>query len=651
MDPLQRFRESAHSLLRSVLTEVGVDIEPEFEDAPQGFGDLALPCFPFAKIMKKAPNIIARELASACERWLKESEYPLIASVEAVNGYLNISFNESLLLESTLTAILQESGSYGKGSDKGESIILEHTSANPNGPFHVGRARNPIIGDSLGRILSLAGYDVTTEYYVNDMGKQAVTLAWGVENLGKNIEKGRIPKIGDESELLPKISPEHKKEPEQPGFWREYEHKTDHLLVSYYQRASKLLESDPDILKTINTMLESYEKGNREIGETVRFYCDRVLAGMRRTLEKINVSLDAYAYESKFVYNGDVTRVIDILGGSEFSHEDEGARYLELEDFDIHGRDTRFFYTRREGSSLYTTRDLAYHLDKFTRGDRVVDILGEDHKLQAQQLGIALGELGISRRPEAIFYAFVSLPEGKMSTRKGRVVYLDQLIEEALERAYHEVTTKRPDLSEKEKRRISELVGIGAIRYNIVRVQMEKSITFKWEEALSFEGDSAPFIQYSHARACSILRKAGLGGNGKNKVVGTDGIENNDVVVSLTKNGGGTGAEGDEETEVMVQTNDDLSALNYHNPYEIALIRALAEFPAMVQTCAAGTKIHPMAAYIRDIAQLFNQFYRECPVISAEGMEREARLVLVRSFKMVVSNGLNLLGIDAPEFM
>lgn len=616
MDPLEDFTTAAGCLVGKVLKAWEIDLEPIFDDAPEGMGDLAFPCFPLARTLRKAPKVIAEELAVACLAEIDDEQWDGIAAVEAVNGYLNITFDTSLLIKRTLTAVTSEQNEFGKGTSKGESIILEHTSANPNGPFHVGRARNPIIGDTLGRILSSAGYDVTTEYYVNDMGKQAVTLAWGVENFeeGSPGDKGKFQQADEKSDDHLELAESTEMDQESIGFWSGYEQKADHALVGKYQKASAMMESDPEVLGTINSMLESYERGDREIGEKVGRYCNQVLNGMQATLEKINVHLDSYAFESKFVYDGDVTNVIDILNRSEHSHEEDSARFLELESFGIHGRDTRFFYTRKGGTSLYTTRDLAYHMNKFTRADRVIDVLGEDHKLQAQQLGIALGELGEERRPEAIFYAFVSLPEGKMSTRKGRVVYLDHLIEEALERAYEEVTTKRPELPEEERRSISELVGIGAIRFNILRVQKEKAITFKWEEALSFDGDSAPFIQYAHARACSILRKAEWGSSVADSLSIIDGA-------------------------------------SYGNPYELSLIRLLARFPGMVQYCAKGLKIHPMASYLRDLAQEFNQFYRECPVMTAEENERMARLVLVDSFRTVMANGLHLLGVAAPESM
>ena len=736
MDPIRECVTAAGSILRQILRDRDVDIEPVFDPAPEGMGDIAFPCHRLARTLRKSPAVIAEELAVTFRDRIggtgdqgeggrgpgggrdggrDADPGKLIASVEAVNGFLNITFSTGPLVARTLSALGTEGTEYGRGSPRGESIILEHTSANPNGPFHVGRARNPIIGDTLGRILAFAGYHVTTEYYVNDMGKQAILLAWGVENLadtgtggvaeederggregeddcrgreGEDDCRGREgeepddagslewePGVGKPPDDGPKEGEARARAREPAGHWSRYREKPDHRFVEYYQQASALMESDPVIRDRIDGLLARYESGDPIVGGMVGKYCREVLGGMRATLGKINVSMDSFVFESTFVYRGDVTRVIEALNRSRHSHAEDTARYLELEGFGIHGRDTRFFYTRKGGTSLYTTRDLAYHLDKFSRADRVINVLGEDHRLQARQLAIALGELGETRVPESIFYAFVSLPEGKMSTRRGRVIYLDQLMEEALERAFGEVTSRRPDLAEAERRRIAEYVGIGAIRFNILRVQMEKAITFKWEEALSFDGDSAPFIQYTHARACSILRRAGWrsgagedgpaegdpmeGGPAEGDPMERDpvedpGMERNSVPGGSIVEGRDAGTQGYPEhgSEDAPSGHRYGSGPDLTDPNEIALVRMLARFPGVIHQCASDLKIHPLAGYLRDLAQEFNQFYRECPVLTADSLPaRRRRLILVDGFRTVVAQGLGLLGIAAPEYM
>jgi arginyl-tRNA synthetase len=212
--------------------------------------------------------------------------------------------------------------------------------------------------------------------------------------------------------------------------------------------------------------------------------------------------------------------------------------------------------------------------------------------------------------PNVIFYSFVSLPGGKMSTRSGRVVYLDDLIDECVKRAYDEVKKRRgKELSEKKKKDISEIIGIGALRYNIIKVQPEKDIVFKWEEALNFEGNASPFIQYSHARACSIISKS------KDKI--------KDIDVSVLE----------------------------HNS-EFVLIKKLAKFPLVINDACECCKPHSITTYLFEVASQFNQFYRDCPVLPTKDTSlRKARLSLVDATRVVLNNGLGLLGIVAPEEM
>ncbi|MBM4237673.1 MAG: arginine--tRNA ligase, partial [Euryarchaeota archaeon] len=280
---------------------------------------------------------------------------------------------------------------------------------------------------------------------------------------------------------------------------------------------------------------------------------------------------------------------------------------LNLEEFGIHGRDTKFFFTRSDGTTLYTTRDMAYHLDKFRRADHLINVLGEDQKLGMAHLAATLRILGVDRLPENVFYSFVSLPEGRMSTRKGRVVTLDDLIDEAEERALEEVKKRRLDLPEERMNEIAKDIGRGAIRYNIIRVQAEKSIVFRWEEALNFEGNSAPFVQYAHARACSILRKAG-----------------------------------DYRPAIEPSMLDD--------EFEKRLVRVLARFPGVVRECGEKRKIHVMPGYGHEAASAFNQFYTYVPVLRA-GERREARLALVEASMWVLRNCLGTMGLGAPEEM
>lgn len=571
MSVWQDLREEVRGAVSQALVGMGVEGEFEVETPSAEIADFAVPCFPFAKVMRKAPKVIASEMAAAI------APQGSIVEVWDLNGYLNFRIDEDHLVRSTLQEIVGRELDYGRSESKGLKVNLEHTSVNPTGPIHVGRARNPIIGDTLARCMRMAGYDVETEYYVNDVGKQVVLLTWGIEN----------------------IDPSTVKEDDNP--------KVDHRLVHFYRAANRMLESDPEVAAAIADMLRRFEAGDAEVIAKVRRTAEMMIGGIKESLESINVSLDNFAWESQFIADGSAHAVVERLKGSEFSAEEDGACYLDLEEFGVHGKNTKFFYTRSDGTTLYTTRDMAYHLDKFKRADMVIDVLGEDQKLGNQQLRIALEILGEERMPQPMFYAFVSLPEGKMSTRRGTVVHLDDLIEEAEERAYHEVKVRRDDLDEERMRTIARTIGRGAIRYNIVRVQPEKQLVFKWEEALNFDGNSAPFLQYSHARACSILRKAG-----------------------------------DFTRKV------DESLLT--DPYERRLVRVLARFPDVVEECGERWRIQAMPAYGHEVASTFNQFYASVPVLNS-GERREARLTLVESTLWVLRGVLMSLGLGAPEEM
>lgn len=560
MDVLKE--DAIHSISQG-LESLGYSGRVEFRRAPEGKGILAMPCFLIGRESGKNPV----EVAEFLEGSFKSEGY--ITEARASGPYLNFFADMPAFSSDTLRAILS-SEDYGSGDKKGEKILLEHTSANPTGPLHVGRARNPIIGDTLARILRKAGYEVETEYYVDDMGTQAVMVAWGVERFGK----------AEKSE------------------------RADYVYVKYYQKVNELMERDEELREEIKGWIRRYENGDAEIREKVRGVVKDMMDGILSSLRRLGIEVDRLTYESEIVFSGKAGEVVRGLKKSGVLKEEEGALYIDLAEYGIKGKDTRFFISRSDGTTLYTTRDVAYHIDKLSRADRLIDILGEDHRLQSKAVSIMLETLGYST-PEVLFYAFVGLPEGKMSTRKGSVVYLDDLMDEAVARAYDEVKKRRDDLSEQEMRDIAERVGISAIRYNIIRVQPEKRMVFRWGDALNFEGESAPFIQYSYARASSILRKAG------------------------------------EFQPEFAFTEEG----------EFALIMKLAEFPEIIEECAEKRRAHMLAQYLRDLASAFNIFYRDHRVIDAEEPVRSSRLALVRGFRKVMKEGMNALGISVLERM
>ena len=301
---------------------------------------------------------------------------------------------------------------------------------------------------------------------------------------------------------------------------------------------------------------------------------------MLETLGRLGIQFDRFTKESVFVTNGDVARLMEELGGLEINGvADNGAQFLDLGQRGLKGK-TEFFYRRGDGSSLYATRDIAYHRWKWSQCNELINVLGEDHKLQAQQVGLTLEELG-ERRPEVMFYSFIKLPEGKMSTRRGNVVFMDDLLEEAQAHAVEVLKERRPDLDEAAMTNIAEAVGTSAVRFNIISVSPEKGFTFRWEDALSFEAGSAPFIMYSHTRACSIQGKVQA------------------LLGSETK---------PEDTEVPESSTMPAGL--------VQLLRTLAVHDDRLEKVVREHRPNLFAEYMLHLATAYNTFYRDCYIIS-----------------------------------
>lgn len=513
-------------------------------------GDLSLPCFPFAKALGMAPAAIAEQLAASIPA------HPSLESTNAVNGYLNFRASPAWLAQQLLE------GRHRVMNDSHREVLIEHTSANPNGPFHVGRARNAILGDTLVRLHRLWGDTVTAEYYVDDMGKQVAVLAWALENM-----------TNEEVETL--LADREAANPQ-------WANKADHQRVRWYQAAQLRRKDDPsaeDIEKAIGTLVHASEHGDEAVLRSFEDAYQPVLDGMLETLGRLGIHFDRFTKESLFVINGDVAKLMEELGGLEINGVAEnGAQYLDLGQRGLKGK-TEFFYRRGDGSSLYATRDIAYHRWKWTQCNELINVLGEDHKLQAQQVGLTLEELG-ERRPEVMFYSFIKLPEGKMSTRRGNVVFMDDLLEEAQAHAIEVLKERRPDLDNDSMKTIAEAVGTSAVRFNIISVSPEKGFTFRWEDALSFEAGSAPFIMYSHTRACSIQSKV-------EALVGTEFLS--DTVAAPA---------GDAMPDGLVQ-----------------LLRTLAVHDDRLEKVVREHRPNLFAEYMLHLATAYNSFYRDCYII------------------------------------
>jgi arginyl-tRNA synthetase len=390
---------------------------------------------------------------------------------------------------------------------------------------------------------------------LNDLGKQLAVVVWGLRKFGLNKRK-----------------------------------KIDHAIAEVYVKANKELQKNPEIEKEVFLLMKMYEEGKikEEFQEAAQF----CMKGILQTLKRIGVTHDSIIWESKFVRDGSVQNTISKIKETNYAKED-GAFYVDLSRFGI---DKELVLIRADGTSLYPARDIAYHIWKSKRGD-VIDILGADHKLLSRQISAVLEMLG-EKKPTCIIYEFINLPEGGMSTRKGFFFSLDDLLDESISRAWREVDKRRPEYPEEIKRKISEALGVAAVRFNIARVSPDKPMSFRLEDALDFEKQGAPFIQYAFARACRILEKA-------------------------------------EPKEDF-----DIDGLSEH---EVRLLKAISKFPWVVGKAAEERKPHVVATYAIELADSFHRFYMFEPVLKSG--KKDFRLSLVEATKIVTGNVLHLLGI------
>ncbi|MCC7553850.1 MAG: arginine--tRNA ligase [Methanobacteriaceae archaeon] len=555
--------QSLKKALKKLNFDEKEEIKLEFPPNPD-LGDLASTIsFKLAKIMKKSPNIISQEIVDNIDvpKYFKE--------VKPVGPYVNFFIDYDSFSKDFLKTI---NNSYGDLEKVDEKIILEHTSANPNGPLHIGHGRNAIIGDSLSNLLKKSGREVETQYYVNDMGRQIAMIVFGITELDLTVESQEAEKL-------------------------------DHQIGQLYFKVNEKIKEDENLVSNVDNLIKSYEGGNdQNLNNLFENVVNQCLDGVKQTLNRIHIKHDKFVWEGQFVRNGDVNKVVYELKDAGFVRENEVV-YLDLIDFGI---EKELVLRRSDGTSLYSTRDLAYHRWKSSIGDIVLDILGSDHKLAIDQIKYAL-EIMEDKKPEVIFYEFITLPEGSMSTRRGVFISVDDLIDEAVKRAKNEIISRRMDLSDEEINKIAEEIGIGAIRFYIAKLSPEKHITFKWDEALSFEKGCAS-IQYAHARASKLIKKSG-----KN-------IEDLNI-------------------------NKEWSP----NDNERNLIRTLAKFTQVIEDSANKRRIHLITQYCQDLANSFNKFYKSEQVIDSP--LEDTRLILVEKSKITLKNALDILGISAPEKM
>jgi arginyl-tRNA synthetase len=644
-NPFAEFRQECQAALsqalKTALPEVTVDALPMGKPSNPNFGQLASSVsFELAKKLKQKPADLAAQLAKAVD----SSQFKLIGKVEPAGGYVNFHVNWAKFSALTIESIKQLDKEYGfVKTDAPAKIVVEHTSVNPLHPIHIGQARNPMIGDALARILRCRGHTVGTHYYIDDVGRQSSVIAYGYQKLGKPKPTEKIDhfigkiytitaclvelkKLKRQLDLAKAVEPTEetakvtKELDEWMGIAAELEEKHPDLFKALLEK----IGDDPNPEEAIGKLNRAYEDGEPNAKALIREVSDLCLDGFRQTQARVAVFYDSWDWESDFVWSGQVTEVMQKLEASGFVYSEGGVLEFDadkvIQTLDLRKklglRDEQevppLTLVRADGTTLYTTRDVAYTLWKFTQAEKAINVIGMEQSLAQLQLKVALYALGYGKQAENFVhfaYNLVSLPGYKMSSRRGHYITFDQVLDEAVERAFQEVSKRSPQLTEEEKRNIASFVGIGAVRYALVDVDPGKPVLFTWDRVLNFETNSAPYVQYTHARACSILRKA-----------------------------------------AKTPTAPDYGCLSELLEHE--LILSLAKFPDAFIECAEYLKPNMMADYSNALADKFNSFYNAYPVIKANSPQlMDARLALTDAIRTVLSNALNLIGVTAPEKM
>ncbi len=539
--------------------EAAIALPPNTE-----MGDYALPCFRFAKVMRKSPMAIAQELAATVK------PDGVIAEASALNGYLNIKIDKAGLAKSTLEEIAQTGASYGSSeTGNGKTVCIDYSSVNIAKPFHIGHLSTTVLGGALYKIYNFLGYNVVGINHLGDYGTQFGKLICAYKHWGdkEEVEKGGIHAVND-------------------------------LYVRFNNEATEEMQAEA------REYFRLIESGDKEANEIFEWFKSLTLAYVNKIYERLGVKFDSYNGER--FYSDKMQPVLDELEEKGLLKTSEGAKIVDLEEFGM----PPCLILRSDGASLYATRDLAaaYYRKNTYDFYKCLYVVAYQQNLHFSQIFKVLELLGKDWAKDMVHvaYGMVSLEDGAMSTRNGRVVWLEDVIERCVEKAYAVINDKNPALEN--KREIAEKVGVGSVIFGALYNNKIKDITFSYDKVLSFEGETGVYCQYTCARANSVLQKA----------VGID------------------------------YSKYEIPALQ---PQEYEVVKALAAFPDAVVDAAEKYEPSIIARYAVDLSQKFNKFYFDCKILTAEDGARNFRIALTEATKQTLTNALGLLGIGVPEKM
>ncbi|MFX1565441.1 MAG: arginine--tRNA ligase [Promethearchaeota archaeon] len=582
-------------------------------------GDLACTAaFHLAQQLKKSPAEIAKDLAV-----FDPIRFPLIEQVIPQGPYVNFYINIILYRRLVVDAIQADRSSYGKSKIfVGNHVVVEYPAVNPNNPLHIGHARNAVLGDAVSGLMEAVGYDVTRMDYINDLGLQIAVAYWALKHLDASKYKGKY----------------------------------DQIIGRLYVDAQEKYDETQ-----VRQYLKLMEEGDNEVASAARKMSERVLRAHHRTHDRLNVHHDLLVWESDIAHSGLFAEGLQkIMKAPTASRPSKGEKagcvivdlgaYEEFKQL----KDTEKVLVRSDGVATYTGKDIVFHFWKFgiipdpfkykqfkspkthdnviwtttqqgetghyRPADIIYNVIGMPQSQEQRTVYLTLETLGYKKASANYYhlaYEFVTLPSTRISGRKGTWIdqSTDDIIREATRRARKEVKKRNPDADTKFLRQVAEAVGSAAVRYSLLKVAVEKQIVFKWEDMLNFDGNAAPYLMYTHARACSILQKE------------------------------------------AAPTTARISSLK--NPYETELVKLLGRFPALLLEIVEGIRrevwgtrieLFHLAEYAYALCVAFNSFYNHCPVLKADTTAlKNARLLLVDLSRQVLSNALKLLGIEPLE--
>jgi arginyl-tRNA synthetase len=541
----------------------------EYPPNPE-MGDVSMPCFKLSKALRKAPQAIAEEI----KRNLPS--HPAVDRVDAIAGYLNIYLQPQQFTKTVLSEVISAKDRYGSQNiGQGRKIVIDYSSPNIAKHFHIGHLRSTMIGNALYQIFSFQGYECVGVNHLGDWGTQ----------FGKMMVAYRL--WGDQALV------------EESGVTE-----LQRLYVKFHEEA----EVTPELEDEARAWFVKLEHGDEEAKRLWTWFVEISLQEFSRIYELLGVKFDSYAGES--FYNDKMAPVVQELKDKNLLSQDEGAMLIRLEAYNL----PPALMLKKDGSTLYHTRDVTAALYRKQAYDfaKVIYVVGSPQNLHFQQLFKIVELMGYAWADDLVHVAFgqVSLEGAKLATRKGNVIMLEDLLRQSVDKIREIIELKNPDMPNKEE--VARQVGVGAIIFNDLSTNRIKDVVFSWEEALNFDGETGPYVQYTQARTCSLMRKAG-----------TEASKSVDIA----------------QIDTSLLLNEEA----------LLVTKQLYFFRERVEQAMLKLEPSIISRYLVDLAQSFNRFYHECPILVEDPKLRAARLLLVQAVQITLRNGLKLIGLEAPE--